>query len=509
MSHHKQNTKYIFSLVALLGRIWFLLFNQQSHQNVSQLGILPTITVNNWVNISSWSTPWQIPSKTLIEEPIITGQSLNWIAPETLQSSAYVNASWATFYEQRLQQLYATSNDPKILKLLLLQLLQEYQFEKALTIINQQTGEIIKQFGVKNYMYTLLNSSALSSQSSEKRQSIKDKIQYFVDKWDLSPDDKAFYNSIVDLAGRNISGALVAIKSISDLSSRKSMKTDLLSAFSTYQSFKEVSESYLYALLGLSLFKHGYPKISQLLAAQSAAESDSYILPHQILAYTHLLMNDRDLTVSYLAKLKELDKQNNQLYILLMGIAYYRQNLYPDAILQFSQIKNPDLLPDTERYLMLSYFQQGDIKNMMVTLKKFLNQGGLTGSDFVTIFDLTLYRPRMAQPQQRLVDTYSDILLNLLQTCYTNLGGDQQAICKYGKIWLELSPDKTKDISKDLLPLLKNLQHPSLYQALGEYYLATKQKDKATTYFLKGLFFTQDPLQKRSIASQLKTLQSN
>ena len=93
-------------------------------------------------------------------------------------------------------------------------------------------------------------------------------------------------------------------------------------------------------LVALSLLKNGYFSIAKKLALETALRDSKYILPYQILAYTHFLTNNRETATEYFLKLADFDTTNKDLYQFLIGIGYYRSKKYDQAVLYLTQVHN-------------------------------------------------------------------------------------------------------------------------------------------------------------------------
>ncbi|NOZ44051.1 MAG: hypothetical protein GXP45_02740 [bacterium] len=82
-------------------------------------------------------------------------------------------------------------------------------------------------------------------------------------------------------------------------------------------------------------------------------QNNSYILPYQILAYSHFLTNNRDTAIDYFLKLSNFDPNHGSLYKFLLGTSYYRKNDYNKSILYLNQIEHYALNNETEAQQLL------------------------------------------------------------------------------------------------------------------------------------------------------------
>lgn len=68
------------------------------------------------------------------------------------------------------------------------------------------------------------------------------------------------------------------------------------------------------SLVALQLLKHGYYRLSQLVAVQVTLVQEHYILPQQILAYSHFMLNNWEVAREYLRDLLVIDPNNRETY---------------------------------------------------------------------------------------------------------------------------------------------------------------------------------------------------
>ena len=101
--------------------------------------------------------------------------------------------------------------------------------------------------------------------------------------------------------------------------------------------------------------KDGYYSIAKKIATAVVLENKQYILPYQILAYSHFMTQNRDTAIDYFLTLRELESKQAQRYAFLIGVAYYQKGDDTQSILYLKQVDEPALLLDAYRYMFLSY----------------------------------------------------------------------------------------------------------------------------------------------------------
>ena len=161
--------------------------------------------------------------------------------------------------------------------------------------------------------------------------------------------------------------------------------------------------------------------------------NEDYVLPYQVLSYANFLSNNRDVAAEYFLKLASFDKMNSSRYIFLVGVSYYRQADYEQALLYLTQVTDSQLLTDVYRYELLSYVAMGDDENAVRVWQKQLAQPDLQAADFELFFSMFFYQPyvnglpfTLARDNSQLVTFYAD-------ACTRTLSGAND-VCVYGEV---------------------------------------------------------------------------
>lgn len=189
----------------------------------------------------------------------------------------------------------------------------------------------------------------------------------------------------------------------------------------------------MHALIALDFMRHGYFKIAQQTAIHIVTQDSAYILPYQILAYSHFVMNDWDIASDYLISLKEKDPQYVDRYNFLLGVCYFWQEKYVDAVLFLSQDTLGVYDADALRYLALSYDALGDTSHLMYTYQKLLGQEDLSVHDFYLFFEQIFFVPFANEEPFQLASQYQTISALYLKQCYQKLSSADQGVCDYGQ----------------------------------------------------------------------------
>lgn len=225
---------------------------------------------------------------------------------------------------------------------------------------------------------------------------------------------------------------------------------------------------------------------------ETALKDSKYVLPFQILAYTHFLTNNRETAAEYFLKLSEFDKVNQDLYKFLIGVSFYRSKEYQQSVLYLSQVTAPSLVSDTYRYLILNYLKIDDTKRVVETWQQLLGQSDVGSSDFYSYFYEVFYAPYLAESTYALYKENTLLADMFLERCGVVFSGSVADVCEFGNIgqYLANGSPWLPDSSELLLKLARTYNMRYLYKILGD---ITGTKD----YYIKALSLCTDNAQKR------------
>ena len=219
----------------------------------------------------------------------------------------------------------------------------------------------------------------------------------------IAKDDYVFYQAIIKLRNKEYKAARDLFNQIDTPYYQESIQS-ITQAIAQYDTSKTIPKHYQDGLVALSLLKNGYFSVAKKIALETALQDKQYILPYQILAYTHFLTNNRETAAEYFLKLADVDMPNQSLYKFLIGICNYRSQDYRKGILYLSQTTDPELQTDTYRYLINSYLEEKDIKNATSTRQKLLGQNDINESDFYHYFYQALYKPYLEEEKAKIYE---------------------------------------------------------------------------------------------------------
>ena len=146
-------------------------------------------------------------------------------------------------------------------------------------------------------------------------------------------------------------------------------------------------------MIALSLFEQGYVIIGQELSLQLLNKHPEYILPKQILAYTHIILHEWREAKSYFIEIMSLDPENSNHYQFFIGVSSYRMNNFTDAILYLSQINEKAIHSDAIRYKLLSYLALKDHNNTAKQFKSVLGRTDIRESDMLLFWEKAIFEP--------------------------------------------------------------------------------------------------------------------
>jgi tetratricopeptide (TPR) repeat protein len=242
------------------------------------------------------------------------------------------------------------------------------------------------------------------------------------------------------------------------------------------------------------------------MSAQILQKNENYILPYQILAYSHFVLNNRLVAKEYLLKLSDLDPSNKQRYLFMLGVSSYWMNQARDSIVYLGQVTDEASKSDVLRYQLLSYQRINDAVNQARSIQQLLARPELQQSDFATIFDLFFFVPYSQKTGFALYRSNQQLAIISLDQCYAKLPESQQTICTYGKAGILIAQGQLDKATQYLYYLTKQMPNSSVYLALGEYYAQQRDTTKARDFMLKAALLTRDVDDKQRIKEEILNL---
>ena len=402
-----------------------------------------------------------------------------------------------------LETLYQKTKDEKVLKVLIDNLLSDYQFEKVrlyLSDVDIFTSQVIDK---QSYIYTYLNTLSVTDPNSMEK--FINFIEQLKIKSLISSDEYLFYKWLEKIWNQDYDVAVEVLKQISN-TSYSSFTNQLESTIKSYKNQKWMPSYYEDALVSLIALKNGYFSIATKLAVYTILEDNDYILPYQVLAYSNFLTKNWDKAISYYYNLSSLDIDNKNKYDFYLWISYYRKWEYENSVTTLYQLVNdPVYKTDVYRYLLLNYEQLDKSEKMVQIWQKLLGQYNLTESDFKYFYDTVFFKPFSKWEKSIIYENYKEMSYDMVSMCYDKFGFKNDT-CIYWEVWFNIANWFLGSVEDNLLYLAENYPQASIYQALWDYYKKMNQKSNAKSYYIKAIALSDDSTQKANIQNILLKL---
>lgn len=402
-----------------------------------------------------------------------------------------------------LESLYQKTKDEKVLKVLIDNLLSDYQFEKVrwyLSDIDIFTSQAIDK---QSYMYTYVNTLSMTDPNS--MNNFINFVEQLKSKNLIWADEYLFYKWLQKVWDKDYDAAIETLKQISSSSYSWFIK-QLESTISNFKSQKWMPSYYEDALVSLVALKNWYFSIANKLAVYTILEDDDYVLPYQVLAYSNFLTKNWDKAISYFFNLSSLDIENKNKYDFYLWISYYWKWEYENSVTTLYQLINDSTYKiDVYRYLLLDYEQLNKTEKMVQIWQKLLWEYNLTQSDFKYFYDTVFYKPFSKWEKSSIYEGYKQISYDMVSICYDKFGYKNDT-CIYWEVWFNIVNWFRSSVEESLLYLAENYPQASIYQALWDYYKKNNEKNRAKSYYIKAIALSDDSMQKSNIENILLKL---
>ncbi len=402
-----------------------------------------------------------------------------------------------------LKSLYKKTNDEKVLKVLIDELLANYQFNEVrnyMADIDIFSSSVIDK---QSYIYTYINTLVITDPNSMKN--FINFIEQMKAKNLISSDEYLFYKWLQRVWDWEYDIALETMKQISN-SSYSGFISQFESTIKNYKSQKWMPKYYEDALVSLTALKNWYFSIANKLAVEAILEKNDYILPYQVLAYSNFLTKKRDKAISYFYNLSSLDIENKNKYDFYLWISYYRQWEYEKSLTTLYQlIGNSEYRIDVYRYLLLDYEKLWQKEKMVQIWQKLLGEYNLTESDFKYFYDIVFFQPFSQWEKSTIYENYKQISYDMVAMCYDKFGYKNDT-CIYWEVWFNITNWLRNWVEENLLYLAENYPQANIFQALWDYYKKNNDKAKAKSYYIKAISYSDNSIQKWLMESSLLKL---
>lgn len=431
-----------------------------------------------------------------IKEPIsktTTGEQ----TPELLETSKDKKTKAAQDLEA-LKKIYEVNKSEDILKQIIEKQAQNYQFNDAIENIKQLSNPEEK-IEPQLYLYIAINSSALKVGDPQSINTIMQVVDSFKTQGRIDNDDAVFYQWLKEIWNRNYNQALIYRETIQ----KAEYKTTIAAfreAISGHKTEKSIPTEYTDGLVSLTALKNGYFNIARKIAVECIDKNQKYILPYQILAYSHFLSNNWDTAIEYFLQLADFDTSNKDMYKFLIGSSYYRKGEYSSSVLYLNQVKKTNL-SDTMRYLVQDYLQLNTLdkaKGIRTLLGK---QNDISPSDFSLYFYSILYKSYFSMDSIT-VGKYKELTDIFIQNCIDRY--PENDVCIYGQFG-KAALENTIDVNLGQYTQLAQRYNMSyLHHILWDYFTKTKDIKKAQESYAKAFALTEDGNEKTVLRQKIQ-----
>lgn len=389
---------------------------------------------------------------------------------------------------QVLLAVYEENRDPQLLQPLLDQLVAQYRFGQAYTIIQAYEAERYVSIDPHTVLYILRNSPMIHIRETQRSEKLLELIQYYARTDRISSDDVLFYQSLFAFFQEDIDQMINLLNQIEDpLYDR--FRQDVTQAIQAARYVDDLPTYYAQALVSLEVMQYGYFTLAQQVAIDILLDNDGYNLPYQILAYSHFVMNNRERAIEYfLVLLEQGDREYWQEYTLFLGIAHYWNQEYNNALLYLDQLPvNHPFRLDILRYMIASYKYLNDENRLAQTYQRVLGQEDLVWLDYYDYFETALFAPLLEREPYVLVQSNPFLLQQYIQTCIERLPQEDQYICDYGRAGQLLFRQEIQEAGRVLEQLIPYITKSYVYAALGDYYDRIDQQSLAQEMYTKAI----------------------
>jgi len=421
---------------------------------------------------------------------------------DTLDLSDFKSNSSNNFDDiQILKNIYSKNQNKDVLNILLEKFIYEQKFNEAKNyILNINNWDYSKDIDPHIYLHILINSISITNPNEIIK--FEAQIDQLYKQWFLSKDDRSFYIWLINIRNKNRNQASKLFSSISSPRYFDFIKNYNDTLSNSY--FKEDIPSYYQDwLIAVAMLKNWYFSIAKKIALNVVMKNDNYILPYQILAYSHFLTNDRDAAIDYLFKLIDINPAKEENYKFLIWVSYYRNQKYEQSVLYLSQIKDKIYQSDVHRYLILNYIAWDDTQRLVRIRQSMLWQNNLEKSDFYSFFYHVFFLPFKNQKSSDIYKQNPHIAISFLTKCYEIFDSSNDDICIYGQAGQDIATNNRNWAKDKLLYLADRYPQSYIYHALWDYYLRQKDMEKSKENYLKAVWMTTSPIEKSIIRNKL------
>lgn len=423
---------------------------------------------------------------------------------EIITSINHADMNASVLSSEELAKQYAATNDPQIGIQYITKLSKEFQYKQAYTELMKLDSTTIKTMNPHLVLRIFFNSDLIVPRT-QNLTLIENMVGEMSANKLITTQETQWYKWLVTLLKWDQKTFLsnLPVFEKNDTSDIQGVVNDIRVKVRQSTQWHDMPIYYTDGLLALSLFQYGYPYLAQQLSLQLLINQPNYILPKQILAYSHMILHEWSQAQSYFLQLIADDKKNTATYQFFAGVCSYWLEKYTDAIIYLNQIPTQNILSDAIRYKILSYIAIQDRTNTAKQMKYLLWQNDINNSDMMLIREQTVFKPYMAGTDYYILAKDSSIIDLYIERCKNEKF--EETICKIWQVAKETTLRTTTYNDTYLTGILSDFPRSYLYYILGEYYLKNNKPTEAQKALISAFSLSTDPIIKNKITTKMKS----
>ena len=409
------------------------------------------------------------------------------------------NSVWSPSLDQLLP-LYYKHRTPEVLSFIVDKAIQQYDFEFALQVLsNESVTEAIDTVGIETYIYLLFNEQKLDYGRIER---IKEVLQILYNNELLSFDDLEFYKWLVTLSRWDTDNRYYFMEEIIESKNYASWYAESNQARISYEQYKDVPPYYLNWLLWALTYRKQYMRIAQKLWTDIVDNGHQYILAHQLVAYSSLLLKEHPQAQESLKWLISNDESHTQWYKYLYGISLFEDNELTQAVFQFQSIVDPDLVYQSHQYLFLIYKQLWDNSRLADLMSTVIKKWSLEQEVYITFFE-ELFRFD-TESTEFYLDEMTDDIDTLMSMCYAEQ--EHHEICLYGKAGLYFQIGEYRKSYQYLSHVVSKVYNSRIFDRLARLSLLLWEETLAKKRYIRWMKVATEDTEVRNFRNKLQSI---
>jgi hypothetical protein len=404
-----------------------------------------------------------------------------------------------------LEQQYINNKDPKNWIKLITRLTKEFNYRQAYIRFNTLDNATIREINPHLVLRILLNSELINPKT-QNLTIIEDFIADFRINNLINEAESQRYRSLLLLIQKDKDNFILNLPRFDSTSTSevKGVVDDIHAKINQSKKGNDIPVYYTDGMIALSLFQYGYPYLAQQMSLSLLVQYPHYILPQQILAYSHMILHEWSQAQSYFLTLMTNDTNNIHNYQFFAWVCAYRLERYTDSILYLDQIPSDKLISDIVRYKILSYIAIQDHANTAKQMKQLLSKADINNSDMMLVWENTVFKPYMDDESYNILQKDNTVLDIYIDRCISQWL--DATVCQIGQLAKNVNLRTTDYSDKYLKDIVEKFPRSYIYYLLWEYYLKIGNKNDAQKSFITALSLSTERKVKDKITNKIKSI---